>query len=307
MLLGSGSRQEKMQTLDVLKRRINSAEDLYSIVRTMKALAAVSIRQYEKAVASLVEYNRTTELGLHVILTDRGQELLEEELRPGERAGAIIFGSDQGMCGQFNDVIAEFAVNNLIEMGIGKEDSPRLSVGVRVEARLLGTGYPSDEHLSLPGSVAGISPLVQSVLLAIDGWRLDQDVNSIYLFYNRPISGAAYRPTMVRLLPIDVERLRSIETKTWPSHSLPVFTMDRRRLLAALIRQHLFVLLFRAFAESAASENAARLAAMQSAERNIEDRLAELNQQYHGLRQNSITSELLDIVSGFEVLTTSAP
>jgi F-type H+-transporting ATPase subunit gamma len=230
---------------------------------------------------------------------------LEEDVRGGGRVGAIIFGSDQGMCGQFNDVIAEYALNNLSEMGLGKADSRRLSVGVRVEARLLGAGYPSDEHLSLPGSVAGISPLVQSVLLAIDGWRLDEYVNSIYLFYNRPISGAAYRPTTVRLLPIDVERLKSIETKTWPSHNLPIFTMERRRLLTALIRQHLFVLLFRAFAESSASENAARLAAMQSAEQNIEDRLAELNQEYHGLRQNSITSELLDIVSGFEVLTTS--
>ena len=292
-----------MQTLDALKRRIHSAEDLQSIVRTMKALAAVSIRQYEKAVQSLVEYNRTTELGLHVVLTDRGQELLEEENRTGGRVGAIIFGSDQGMCGQFNDVIAEHALNSLSEMGGGIEESIRLSVGIRVEPRLQDAGYPSDESISLPGSVGGISPKVQSVLLAIDGWRLDRDVNTIYLFYNRPTSAATYRPTTVRLLPIDVERLRSMETKTWPSHTLPVFTMDRRTLLSGLIRQHLFVLLFRAFAESLASENAARLAAMQSAERNIEDRLVELNQEYHGLRQNSITSELLDIVSGFEVLT----
>jgi F-type H+-transporting ATPase subunit gamma len=294
-----------MQTLEALKRRINNAEDLQSIVKTMKALAAVSIRQYEKAVEALVEYNRTTELGLHVVLTGRGQELLEEETHPGKRIGAIIYGSDQGMCGQFNDVIAEHALNHLGEMGLGKQDSRRLSVGVRVEARLQSAGFPSDEYLSLPGSVAGISPMVQSVLLAIDGWRLDEEVHTIYLYYNRPVSGASYRQTTVRLLPIDVERLRSVETKTWPSHNLPVFTMDRRRLLASLIRQHLFVLLFRAFAESSASENAARLAAMQSAERNIEDRLAELNQEYHGLRQNSITSELLDIVSGFEVLTTN--
>ena len=83
--------------------------------------------------------------------------------------------------------------------------------------------------------------------------------------------------------------------------------MDRQQLMRALIRQHLFVLLFRAFAESLASENAARLTSMQSAEQNIEDRLQLLTQEYHGLRQNSITSELLDIVSGFEVLTNDQP
>jgi F-type H+-transporting ATPase subunit gamma len=294
-----------VQTLDSLKRRINSAEDLQSIVRTMKALAAVSIRQYEKAVESLVEYNRTTELSLHVVLTDRGQELLEEEIKPGGRVGAIVFGSDQGMCGQFNDVIADYALSNLIEMDIAEKDWMLMSVGVRVDGRLQDAGYPINKHLSLPGSVNGISHKVQSMVMTLDAWRLSRGVNTVYLFYNRSISGAAYRPTTVRLLPIDVERLKSMETKDWPSHILPIFTMDRQQLLRALIRQHLFVLLFRAFAESLASENAARLTAMQSAEKNIEDRLLLLNQEYHGLRQNSITSELLDIVSGFEVLTTA--
>jgi F-type H+-transporting ATPase subunit gamma len=294
----------RVQTLDSLKRRINSAEDLQSIVRTMKALAAVSIRQYEKAVESLVEYNRTTELSLHVVLTGRGQELLEEQIQPGDQVGAIIFGSDQGMCGQFNDVIAEYALSNLIEMDIAEDKWMLMSVGIRVDGRLQDAGYPVQKHLSLPGSVSGISRKVQAMVLTLDAWRLKRGVNTVYLFYNRPISGAAYRPTTVRLLPIDVERLRSMETKTWPSRTLPTFSMDRRSLLTALIRQHLFVLVFRAFAESLASENAARLTAMQSAEKNIDDRLVLLNQDYHGLRQNSITSELLDIVSGFEVLTT---
>jgi F-type H+-transporting ATPase subunit gamma len=295
----------QVQTLDSLKRRINSAEDMQSIVRTMKALAAVSIRQYEKAVESLVEYNRTTELSLHVVLTDRGQELIEEEIKPGGRVGAIVFGSDQGMCGQFNDVIADYALSNLIEMGISEDKWMLMSVGIRVDGRLQDAGYPVQKHLSLPGSVSGISRKVQMMVMTLDAWRLNRAVNKVYLFYNRPTSAATYRPTTVRLLPIDVERLRSMETKTWPSHILPTFTMDRQRLLRALIRQHLFVLSFRAFAESLSSENAARLTAMQSAEQNIEDRLLLLNQEYHGLRQNSITSELLDIVSGFEVLTSA--
>jgi F-type H+-transporting ATPase subunit gamma len=272
----------QVQTLDSLKRRINSAEDMQSIVRTMKALAAVSIRQYEKAVESLVEYNRTTELSLHVVLTDRGQELIEEEIKPGGRVGAIVFGSDQGMCGQFNDVIADYALSNLIEMGISEDKWMLMSVGIRVDGRLQDAGYPVQKHLSLPGSVSGISRKVQMMVMTLDAWRLNRAVNKVYLFYNRPTSAATYRPTTVRLLPIDVERLRSMETKTWPSHILPTFTMDRQRLLRALIRQHLFVLSFRAFAESLSSENAARLTAMQSAEQNIEDRLLLLNQEYHG-------------------------
>jgi F-type H+-transporting ATPase subunit gamma len=78
--------------------------------------------------------------------------------------------------------------------------------------------------------------------------------------------------------------------------------MDWNRLFSSLIQQYLFVSLYRAFAESLASENAGRLASMQAAERNIEDLLEELNSQFQQQRQSSITEELLDIVAGFEAL-----
>jgi F-type H+-transporting ATPase subunit gamma len=72
--------------------------------------------------------------------------------------------------------------------------------------------------------------------------------------------------------------------------------------LRALIREHLFVSLFRACAESLASENASRLDAMQRADRNIDDLLVELSDRSHELRQSSIDEELFDVVAGFEAL-----
>lgn len=292
-----------MQTLEALRKKIDSAQDLHSIVKTMKALAAVSIRQYEKAVEALVEFNRTTELGLHVVLSDRAQELLEEEHHSGMSLGAIVFGSDQGMCGQFNEQIAAFTLSGLEALAVESEKPVVVAVGARAAPPLEDGGQPVEELITLPGSVAGISNLVQDLLLTIDRWRNERDIERVYLFYNRPVRSAIYRPQMVRLLPIEVERLRGMETKKWPSRNLPIYTMERKRLMASLIRQHLFVTMYRAFAESQSSENAARLTAMQAAERNIQDRLVELNIYYHGQRQNSITSELLDIVSGFEVLS----
>jgi F-type H+-transporting ATPase subunit gamma len=78
--------------------------------------------------------------------------------------------------------------------------------------------------------------------------------------------------------------------------------MEWDRLFSALVQEYLLVSLFRAFAESLASENASRLASMQGAERNIEEQLEELTQRYHQRRQMAITEELLDIVTGFEAL-----
>lgn len=78
--------------------------------------------------------------------------------------------------------------------------------------------------------------------------------------------------------------------------------MDEAQLFQALIHEYLFVSLFRAFAESLASENASRLASMQVAERNIEDRLRALSSESRQLRQDAMTAELLDVIASFEAL-----
>ena len=80
--------------------------------------------------------------------------------------------------------------------------------------------------------------------------------------------------------------------------------MDREALFSALLRQHLFVTIYRALARSLASEHAMRLASMQSAETNIRDHLEEMNGTYRRMRQDSITLELLDATAGYEAMRT---
>ena len=92
-----------MQTQEALKRKLKSAEDLYSVVRTMKALAAVSIRQYEGAVESLKDYTLTVELDLRAILRRNRYAFRDGARQEGYASAALVlFGSDQGMCGRFN-------------------------------------------------------------------------------------------------------------------------------------------------------------------------------------------------------------
>src|SRR6478736_3704857 len=99
-----------------LRRKIGGAGDLQSVVRTMKAMAASSIGQYEKSVRALADYYRTVELGLGACFKESGQAPLNAEWtrQPGAGAiGAVVFGSDQGLVGQFNDVVADYAVKTL--------------------------------------------------------------------------------------------------------------------------------------------------------------------------------------------------
>src|SRR5665811_1016676 len=100
-------------TTESLRRKISSAGDLQSVVRTMKALAASSIGQYEKSVRALGDYYRTVELGLGACFRESEPEALMVEWKRQTDAGAIgavVFGSDQGLVGQFNDVVADYAI-----------------------------------------------------------------------------------------------------------------------------------------------------------------------------------------------------
>jgi F-type H+-transporting ATPase subunit gamma len=128
-------------------------------------------------------------------------------------------------------------------------------------------------------------------------------VVELHLFYNRPTSGAVYAPVNQRLLPLDENWRRNLADLPWPTGNLPEVVGAGSETLRALIREYLFVSLFRACAESLASENASRLAAMQRADKNIDELLEDLNGRFHRLRQSSIDEELFDVISGFEALS----
>jgi F-type H+-transporting ATPase subunit gamma len=284
-----------------LRRKIASAGDLESVVRTMKAMAASGIGQYENSVRSLDDYYRSIQLGL-AVCNRNGQAVKYsshvEKKDTGEIA-AIVFGSDQGLVGQFNDVMAGFAVKVL-----GKLPGKKIvwAVGERIHSHLAGTDMTLGKCFSLPGSISTITPLVGQILLKLEKYREQNKNGEIYLFHHCPDSGAIYTPVTQRLLPLDDVWLQEFSTIRWPTKNLPETINERESTLQALVREYLFVSLFRACAESLASENASRLAAMQRAEKNIDELLENLNQTFHRLRQNKIDEELFDVVSGFEAL-----
>lgn len=296
-----------MGNIESIKRQIKTAEDLFSVVKNMKMLAAVSIRQYEEAVKSLEEFNRGTEMGFNALLRHRPQALTLLRPEPAQLLGAVIFGSDQGMCGQLNDQIVSHARKAMDNLGFPLEKRLLMAVGLRAAERLEAAGETVEKYLPVPGSVEGLTPKVLEILTDIGRWQEELRINRIVLIFQKRLASGAYLPQTLALWPVDALTLKNFRSIPWPTRNLPIFSMDWRRIFQALIRQHLFGSLYRAFAESLASEHASRLASMQGAERNIDARLAELKGQFHQMRQMSITEELLDIVSGFTALTGKTP
>jgi len=290
-----------METLEALGKRIGTTQDLQSIVRTMKSLSTVSIRQYEHAVAALRGYSRTIELGLQIILREAPRLNVEPKQTDGPIA-AIVFGSDHGLCGRFNAQISRFAMTEMASLSKSAEDKSYLVVGARAASRLEAMGQRVDAFFNLPSSVTGLTATAHGVLHKIDEWRTDRGIARVSLFHNARSVDAMASPVALQLLPLDYGWLERLAMRQWPSHVLPTHTMASHDLFSSLLREHLFVTIFRAGAESMASEHATRLASMQAADRSIQEHLEEMNGAFHSRRQQAITEELLDIVSGFEAL-----
>jgi F-type H+-transporting ATPase subunit gamma len=292
-------------TTESLRRKISSAGDLQSVVRTMKALAASSIGQYEKSVRALADYYRTVELGLGACFRENkpATAMVERKAPAHEGAtSAIVFGSDQGLVGQFNDVVADYAIKTLAALP-GK--CHVWAVGERVHARLADAGLPQVGLFTVPNSVQAITPLVGQIQIESEAHR-DKDENApLWVFHNRPLSGAFYEPVSQRLLPLDAQWQQGLAKIHWPTTNLPEVMGGGSATLRALIHEYLFISLFRACAESLASENASRLSAMERADKNINDLLEQLHGSFHQLRQSSIDEELFDVISGFEALVGS--
>jgi F-type H+-transporting ATPase subunit gamma len=286
-----------------LRRKIGGAGDLQSVVRTMKAVAASSIGQYEKSVRALDDYYRTVELGLGACFREGRPVPSTGEHRKQTDAGtigAIVFGSDQGLVGQFNDVVADYAIKTLADLP-GK---PQVwAVGERVHARLEDAGLPVIGLFAVPNSVNAITPLIGQIQIESEAHRAKDEYARVYVFHNRPQFGALYEPVSQRLLPLDAQWQRGLAKVRWPTGNLPEVMHGGVGTLRAFIREYLFISLFRACAESLASENASRLAAMQRADKNIGELQEDLTRTFHRLRQNGIDEELFDVVSGFEALS----
>ncbi|HEY7303805.1 MAG TPA: F0F1 ATP synthase subunit gamma [Bryobacteraceae bacterium] len=289
------------EELEALRRRLHTAGELKSVVRTMKTLAAVSIVPYEKAVHSLAHYYRAVELGLIACLRNvdnppgnskRGAEK--------ERTGVVVFGSDQGMVGQFNETLADFVLGELEPLSGTKQIWP---VGERIAWRLKAPNVDLMPLQSVPDTVAAVTSLTATILEGIQQHHENRNVTRVLVFHNQPFGGRGYQPVRQQLLPFDTEWLRALGAGKWPTKMIPQVMPVETETLAALLREYLFVSLFRACAESLASESASRLAAMQAAERKIGDLMDELQLEFNQARQNSIDEELFDVITGYEALS----
>jgi F-type H+-transporting ATPase subunit gamma len=269
----------------------------------MKALAASQIVQYEKSVSALADYYRTVQLGLSTCFKRNSSLTFATHLknpRVSEVVSAIVFGSDQGLVGQFNEVVVDYTVKVLAALP-GKAQV--WAVGERVHTRLIDLNLQPRGLFNVPTSVKAITPLIDQILMESESLSGRNENVEFFLFYNRPETATIFSPVSQRLLPLDRDWQCELAQLRWPTENIPEVLGNATAMLQTLIGEYLFVSLFKACAGSLASENASRLVAMQRAEKNIDELLHELTGKFHRSRQDNIDEELFDVISGFEALS----
>jgi len=284
-----------VQTLESLSRRTATLGSIRNVVRTMKALAAVNAAPCEQAATSIARYHATVLTGMQALL-----HRSDMPGRVGPEAGSrilLVFGSDHGLCGGYNETIAEAALDV-----VQHRYAAIHAVGARLAAALEARGLAIAYRFTPPASVEGIGRLSGEILIALDEARATDPSGEIAVtsIHMRPETGNGHAPHVQNLLPLDSRFIEALKAKPWRSRSLPMGAMPVPALFGRLIRNHLFASLFEAAAEAMAAENAARLALMQRAERSIDDRLSDLMTATRAARQSEITGEVLDVISGFE-------
>lgn len=287
-----------MATLRDIKRRIKAVQSTSKITKAMKMVAAAKFRRAQQRMFELRPYaERMSEVisRMAVDLDAETHPLLA--VRPRKNVEVLVITSDRGLCGAFNTNIQKAASNYIAELRAEGYNVSISSVGRKAK------DYLKRRNVEIRSSWTGISGRLsyanaQEIAANISENYMNESADEVVMIYNEFKSVVAQKVVVTRLLP-----LAPIETTT---DTLPVYDIiyepSKATIFSGLIPKNVEIQIFRALLESQASEEAARMSAMENATKSANEMISKLSLQYNKARQATITKELMDIVGGVEAL-----
>ena len=286
-----------------LERRIKATTDLKGIVKTMKMLSSVSLGQYEKALNSLTQYGKTLHEAFHGLFTQSFFDYFPPEIKTtSPKILAIVIGTDNGLVGRFNKEVLDFVKNSCLELGANKKQIRIIGIGKRITLQAQTLDFHVAHTYPISNSIKEIAALAGIILTKIDAEVSSQHFDMVEIFYNKQ-QNLSFKPQMRQLMPLSLENFKRLKRTPWEGRMLPLITAEKEELFSALLHEYFTIQLTNTLISSLAAEHFTRMNHMQQAENNIEEKLGELNLQYQLARQNQITEELIDIVSGATAIT----
>jgi F-type H+-transporting ATPase subunit gamma len=284
-----------MERLSEIQARIKNLGELGDVVGAMRSLAAVRVQQARGALPAIRAYTAVVEgaLAQAFALDSRAGKPSSDTGGGAIGSAAIVFSSEQGFVGAFNEHVLERAATQLSQPG-----DRLLVVGAR------GASLAAERHLTIAWTApmtthgGGVVDVARGIAAEVYRRVARGEIRRVTLVYARSSGGAASEVVVSPLLPFDPTPYRSAGAEAGP----PLIYVAPRELIDRVVDELVLAELMRAAMESFASENGARVATMESAHTSIDKKLDELCQDEQRRRQDEITTELLDIVTGAEAV-----
>ena len=288
-----------MASLKEVKGRIATVNNTRKITSAMKMVASAKLHKAQGTIAHMLPYQQRLSALLGNLLQG-GDVLLWNTPRPEvKRIALVVFSSNASLCGGFNANVIKHATQWLDEhQALGAENVLLYPVGRKVADALVKAGYTVQgdfQHLADKPSFAEAATLAQGLMDKFARGEVDR----VELLYNHFKNTATQILTREVYLPFDASpKQDDDDSRKHPQDVDYILEPSREELLATLLPKVLRLKLYTVLLDSNASEHAARTMAMQIATDNADDLLQELTLMYNKTRQQAITNELLDIVSG---------
>jgi F-type H+-transporting ATPase subunit gamma len=314
-----------MANLKSIRDRIQSVKNTQKITEAMRLVAAAKVRRaQEQVIATRPFADRLAQVlyGLQTRLRFEDVDLPLLKKREVQSVGLLVISGDRGLCGGYNSNIIRRAENRAKELQAEGKDYKYVLVGRKAIQYFQRRNQPIDatytglEQIPTAAEASNIAEELLSLFLS-------EGVDRVELVYTKFVSLISSRPVVQTLLPLDPQGLEAADDEIFrlttrggqfeverqkvntPVRSFPrdmIFEQDPAQILDALLPLYLNNQLLRALQESAASELAARMTAMNNASDNASDLIGTLTLSYNKARQAAITQEILEVVGGAEAL-----
>lgn len=284
-----------MPTAHELRQRLGRVDALRDVVHLMRSLAVTHLRRAETRLSGVRLYVRTVSRALRAVAVEVPAQA-RADLAPAGPDAVVVITSQQGMCGRYNEVLIERLRAHLDHLG---GDARAIVIGDRGLSLARMHGLRIAYHAPGPTSPSGIDRSVRRVAHEIQLVHERQQLGRLWLLHAIHQSVGRFRDRLYQLLPLQLEHFAEDDG---PVAQPPRRYLPAEELLTKLVGEFYFIALCRGLTEALAAENSMRLHAMEAARTSIDETRAELEQLWRSVRQEEITSELLEVLAGAEAL-----
>ena len=282
-----------MANLKDIRDRIKSVKSIQKVTKAMKMVAAAKMRRAQENMEKARPYNhRLVEIIQHLLPSVERSMLPLLEIRDVKRIAYVVVTSDRGLAGSFNSSNLRKAHSDIDEFG--KENVDIFCIGKKAKDYFKSRQYNIVEAYSDFWSDLNFNQSMKIGSAIIDHF-LDSSVDEIRVVYNEFVNVATQATVTEKLLPIELKDEELADTDF-------LYEPSKKKIVKSLIPRYLNAQVWKYLLESYASEQAARMVAMENATTNSEDMIKNLTLEFNKARQAAITTEMLEIVSGAEAL-----